>query len=139
MVVISETTVCLRFFGDDLNPDDLTARLGQAPTASVIKGQMITGKNTGFARIAKTGSWRFEVERREPGDLEAQFRELFGVLISDLSVWRDLSAKYAPDLFIGLFMKESNEGIDISAEALGLLSSRGVSLDFDIYGPTTED
>jgi hypothetical protein len=138
MAVISETTVCLRFFGDDLNPDDLTARLGRAPTASTIKGQTITAKKTGFTRIAKTGSWRFEAERRVPGDLEAQIREVFGALTADLTVWRDL-AKYEPDLFVGLFMKEGNEGVDISAEALGLLSSRGVSIDLDVYGPTRDD
>jgi hypothetical protein len=138
MAVISETIVCLRFFGDDLNPDGLTMRLGSAPTASVTKGQTIIAKTTGFTRIAKTGSWRFEVERREPGDLETQIREVFGALTDDLTVWRDLS-KYEPDLFVGLFMKEGNEGIDISTEALGLLSSRGVSIDLDIYGPTQDD
>lgn len=139
MAVISETTVCLRFFGDDLDPDTLTAHLGRVPTASVTKGQTITDKKSGITRIAKTGSWLFEVKRREPGDLETQIRELFSALTSDLPAWQDLAAKYKPDLFVGLFMKESNEGIDIRAETLGLLSSRGVSIDLDIYSPTTDD
>lgn len=138
MAIISRTAVSLRFFGDDLTPDDLTARLGRAPTASVIRGQTITGKNTGITRIAKTGGWRLKAETREPGDLEAQICELFGSLTADLSVWRDL-AKYKPNLFVGLFMNKGNEGIDISAEVLGLLSSRGVSIGLDIYGPTTDD
>lgn len=138
MAVISRTAVSLRFFGDDLDPDTLTANLGRAPTTSVIKGQTITGSKTGITRIAKTGGWRLKAEARKPGDLEAQIRELFGSLTADPSVWRSL-ARYKPDLFVGLFMNKGNEGIGISAEALGLLSSRGVSIDLDIYGPTRDD
>jgi hypothetical protein len=57
-------------------------------------------------------------------------------LTADLSVWRALAAKYKPDLFVGLFLKESYEGIEISAECLDILSSRGVSLGLCIYGPS---
>lgn len=116
----------------------MTTSLGRAPTSSETKGQEIKGKKTGTVRIAKTGGWRFGVERREPGDLDAQIQELFGALTADLSIWRDLAGKYKPDLFVGLFVRKSNEGDEISAETLGLLSSRGVALSLDIYGPLTD-
>jgi hypothetical protein len=32
-------------------------------------------------------------------------------------------------------MEEGNEGEEISAETLHMLSARGISLDFDIYAP----
>jgi hypothetical protein len=138
MAVISRTTASLRYFGDDLNPDDLTTSLGREPTSSETKGQAIVGKNTGRVRIAKTGGWRLRAEDREPGDLDAQIQELFGSLTADLSIWRELAVKYRPDLFVGFFMKKGNEGIEISAESLGILSSRGVSLSLDIYDPVDD-
>jgi ribosomal protein L19 len=138
MALIAETSIFLRYFGDDLVPDALTSALGKAPTKSTTKGEIITIKATGRTRVARSGSWLYSVERREPGDLDGQIKELFDALTADLSVWRALAAKYKPDLFVGLFLKESNEGIEISAECLDILSSRGVSLSLDIYGPTVE-
>ena len=76
MAVISGTTISLGFFGDDLDPDAVTARLGQAPTKSAIKGQVITSGKTGSVRVAKTGNWIFSVPDRMPGDLDGQIREL---------------------------------------------------------------
>ena len=60
---------------------------------------------------------------------------MFGSLTSDLNTWRELAAKYDPDLFVGLFMKETNEGIEVSANCLAMLTTRGVTLSLDIYGP----
>jgi len=131
--VIAETSISLRYFGDDLIPDALTSALGKPPTTATTKGEVITGKTTGRVRVAKSGSWLYKVERREPGDLDGQIHELFGALTTDLSVWRALAAKYKPDLFVGLFLKESNEGIEISAECLDILASRGVFLSLDVY------
>lgn len=138
MALVAKTSISLRYFGDDLVPDALTAALGKPPTSAATKGEVIIGKNTGKTHIAKTGRWSYKVERREPGDLDGQIQELFGALSSDLSVWRALAEKYKPDLFVGLFLKKENEGIEISAECLEILSSRGVSLSFDIYAPSSE-
>jgi hypothetical protein len=138
MPLIAETSISLRYFGDDLIPDALTDKLGKPPKTSQIKGETIIGKSTGIKRTAKTGSWIYVVERREPGDLDGQIEELFSALSPDLSVWRDLAAKYKPDLFVGLFLIKGNEGIEISAESLETLSSRGVSLSLDVYGPVSE-
>lgn len=135
MAVIAETTVSLRFFGDDLVPDALSSALGRPPTISTVKGETITNKKTGSVRVAKFGSWLYDVQRRAPGDLDAQIQELFEALTSDLSVWRALAERYKPDLLVGLFMKESNEGIEVSAACLQVLAARGVSLSFDIYAP----
>lgn len=125
----------MRYFGDDLEPNSLTSALGKPPTKSTTKGEVTKNQKTGSVRVAKFGSWLYGVERREPGDLDGQIEELFGALTADLSVWRQLAEKYKPDLFVGLFMKESNEGIEVSARCLEILVTRGVSLSLDIYGP----
>lgn len=135
MATIAATTIGLRIFGDDLVPDAVTAALGKSPTQCRTKGELIPSKS-GNSRLAKTGSWHYRVERREPGDLDGQISELFGALTADLSVWRALVATYKVDLFVGFFMSEENEGIEISAASMETLSSRGIVLGLDVYAPS---
>ncbi|OYW54953.1 MAG: hypothetical protein B7Y80_09300 [Hyphomicrobium sp. 32-62-53] len=134
MALISETAICLRFFGDDLQPELLTAALGHPPTSSATKGEAITSEKSGRISVANSGKWLLSVDRRQPGDLNGQIQELFGALTEDLSVWRILADKYQPDLFVGLFLTGTNEGIEMSARSLEILATRGVRLSLDIYG-----
>ncbi|MES1180010.1 MAG: DUF4279 domain-containing protein, partial [Hyphomicrobium sp.] len=76
MAVIAETSISLRYFGYDLVPDALTSALGKPPTKATTKGEVITNHKTGGVRVAKSGSWLYDVERREPGDLDGQIEEL---------------------------------------------------------------
>ncbi|WP_337243881.1 DUF4279 domain-containing protein [Luteimonas sp. gir] len=132
MGVINHSVATLRFFGDDLVPDQVTALLGAGPTVSYRKGEALIGSRTGIIRTAKTGSWRLSAARREPEDLDAQIMEIFGQLTQDLNAWESLS-HYEPDLFCGLFMGISNDGLPLSAKALLALGQRGVALGLDIY------
>jgi hypothetical protein len=47
---------------------------------------------------------------------------------------RLLESKYRIDLFCGLFMEGTNEGLQISPETLHALGERGISLGLDMYG-----
>ena len=132
MGVIDHSVATLRFFGDDLVPEEITALLGASPTVSYRKGQELVGRKTGIVRIAKTGSWRLSAARREPEDLEAQTLEILAQLTQDLKVWESLS-RFQPDLFCGLFMGSSNDGLPLSAKVLLSLGQRGIALGLDIY------
>jgi hypothetical protein len=46
-------------------------------------------------------------------------------------VWKRL-AIYRPDLSIGLFLEETNEGIGIGEPSVRALAARGIALDFDV-------
>ena len=138
MGVLDHSQATLRFFGDDLIPENLTALLGAAPTEACVKGQEIIGRSTGKVRVAKTGSWRLHADRREPEDLEAQIFELLDKLSGDMGVWASLS-RYKPDLFCGIFMGSRNDGLPLSAKALLALGQRGIAMDLDIYGFDDED
>jgi Domain of unknown function (DUF4279) len=131
MAVIAETLASLRFYGDDLEPEALTLRLCGAPSASWRKGEMFGTRRT----ARRTGAWILEAERREPGDLDGQIEEIFSKLTLDISVWRELASRYQPDLFVGLMLEESNEGIELNGRSLSLLADREVSLGLDVYGP----
>lgn len=138
MAAIYETTMTLRFFGDELNPDEITACLGQPPSVGMRKGESWTTKR-GTEAVARTGMWRLKVDDRKPGDLDAQIAELLDPLSKDLSVWQDLTSRFNGNVFCGFFMRESNEGISLSAKSMKDLSSRGLEIGFDIYDPGTPD
>ena len=135
MVIISRTVACLRVIGDDLIPTDITGKLGYEPTRQMIKGEPFSWNANGKPRIAKSGMWRLEAKEREPGDLDSQVSEILGMLTSDLNIWQSLSGKFRMDIFCGVFMEASMEGIGLTADTMLALGQRGIEIDFDIYGP----
>lgn len=135
MPTISETHVAVRFFGDDLDPNEVTRLLGALPQSAARKGDVTRSKISGREYTARTGKWIFGVARREPGDLNGQIQELLGALTSSLEPWRELANEYNPDLFVGLFMRETNECIELSLDCLAMLAARGITLSLDVYGP----
>lgn len=133
-----QSLATLRFFGDELIPDEISALLGASPTVSYQKGQELIGSRTGIKRITKTGSWRLNVADRKPEDLESQIFEILQQLTRDLSIWASL-ARFEPNLYCGLFMGSSNDGMGLSAEALLALGQRGIALGLEIYDHDDEE
>jgi hypothetical protein len=125
----------LRICGDDLNPQELSKRLGATPTLACVKGEP---RKPGGKVIARTGQWHLSAKDTETADLDAQVAEILTQLPADLDIWRSLATHYQIDLFCGWFMNESNEGVEIAAETLSALGSRGIRLDVDLYAPTVE-
>jgi hypothetical protein len=137
MATLSKSAASLSFFGDDLDPDEITRLLGKQPKVGVRKGgTWLTA--SGAEKIARIGSWRLSVDRREPGDLNGQIVELLEGLNDDLTAWRDLSARFGGRIFCGLFLDNWNEGLTLPASTLALLADRGLKLDLDIYGAERE-
>lgn len=58
---VDECSVSLRFWSDDLIPDDVTQLLGVNPTQSSKKGDVFRGKV--YDRIREVGAWLYSVER----------------------------------------------------------------------------
>jgi hypothetical protein len=133
-----ETTMAIRFFGDDLDPDEITARLGCLPTFSAKKGGIWATKG-GTEKTASTGFWRLVARDRQPGDLDAQISELLASCSEDLSIWIDLTNRFTANVFCGLFMNKSNDGAVLSVESMQKLGSRQLPLWFDIYDPPPQD
>ncbi len=132
MTELSRSAVGLRFFGEDLDPDSLTASLGRAPTVGAKTGQSWT-TSLGATKIARRGTWRLKAPDRAPADLDGQIMDLLSTLTTDLGVWQNLTAKYDADLFCGLFLAVENEGIGLAAKTLQEIANRNLKIDFDIY------
>lgn len=135
---LRQTVATLRFFGNDLDPEEITRLLGAVPTVGVRKGGV--WRNSGGAlKTVTRGSWWLEVQRRSPGDLDGQITELLQPLSGNLAVWKELTSRFKTDVFCGLFLDESNEGISIAPDTLLALGSRGLTFDMDIYAQQTSN
>ena len=133
---MSRTRASLSFFGDNLDPDEISVLLGASPTSSARMGEAwVTPSDVESKSTARTGRWQREVAPRRPGDLDSQISELLSPLTPDIEVWRGLAAKFSARIFCGLFTEEGNEGFDLRPETLVMIASRGLRLGFDIYGP----
>lgn len=136
MPFFERSRVTLRIAGDLLVPDKVSRMLGNEPTGSQQKGDEILGRSTSQMRIAKTGMWWLEAQTREPEDMCAQIDEILGKLTNDRDIWADIRRSFSVDLFCGLFMGSSNDGISLSPECLQALGERGIELALDIYDST---
>ena len=132
MSLLHESDATLRFFGDSLDPNEITTLLRIAPTVGVARGATWR-TSLGCLKVASTGSWRLEVGRRTPGDLDEHISDLLALPTSDLRVWRDLTSRFEADIFLGLWLGSFNEGFELSNSMLANVASRGLRLSFDIY------
>jgi hypothetical protein len=139
MAQVQRSVVTLRIRSDDLIPDEITRLLGATPTHAQIKGEKIVGRKTGHVRIAKMGMWRLSANDREPEDMDDQIEEILSQTTSDLTIWRSIAEEHEIDLFCGLFLGVSNEGMSLSSKSLAALGERGIELALDIYSGNDED
>lgn len=139
MAHLYRSVATLRISGEDLDPDEISAVLGCAPTTNQRKGDVLTSKTTGRSRTLKVGSWFLDASDREPEDLDRQIAELLGKLTPSMDAWHSIAERYDVILFCGFFMRETNEGVEISPASLAALGQRRIVLGLDIYSPTRED
>ena len=123
-------SVSLRFFGDDLAPDEVTRLLGCAPTDSARRGDIIRRRTRSYT--APQGSWHFSTEQ-STDDIETQLIGLFARLTDDLSVWQSLTTRFDADLFCGVFLAYQGHGFNMSPRLHRLLADRNLLIVFDIY------
>jgi hypothetical protein len=139
MAHVQRSVVTLRIGGDDLVPGEITKLLRATPTSAQIKGEKIVGRKTGHVRFAKMGMWWLCASDREPEDMDGQIQEILSQATDDLTVWRSIGEKYEIDLFCGIFLGGSNEGMTLSARSLAALGERGIEMGLDIYSGNDGD
>lgn len=132
MAAIAKSTASLRIFGEDLDPNEVTALLCCEPSMQYRKGDFVS---QGRQHTRKYGAWVLKTEDRVPEALDDQLADIFAKLTQDLSIWKTLASRFDANVFCGLFMNESNEGFSLSSSTLGALAARGLEINFDIYDP----
>jgi hypothetical protein len=138
MTEVQRSTASLRFIGDDLVPDEISARLGASPSISACKGGVLVTPK-GRETVARSGIWTLKAPADSSGNLDGQLKALFAGLNSDLGAWQEIAGRYNGHVFSGLFLKNFNEGTTLTPQALSMLGARGLALDLDIYGAGDEE
>ena len=128
---VDRACVSLRFFGDSLDPQELTRLLGCQPSSSRRKGDVIPDER--YHRVASTGNWLLNGELPKKTEINTQIVTLLAAVTSDLEVWRRLTKEFAADVFCGVFLDDCNRGFFLSTSAIQMLSERGIEINFDIY------
>jgi hypothetical protein len=128
---VDSCSVCLRVFGDDLDPEAVSAALKAAPTLSCRKGDLRGGRRGN--QVEKQGKWLLDLDHDSGLTLDDLINQLLDRLTCDLAVWRELIGRYRVDLFCGLQMKCWNRGLSLSPRTLQRLGERGLELGLDIY------
>lgn len=131
MPLISESAATICFYGDDLDPAQISEQLGGQPSFVIRKGEPRKSRRE---KIARTGRWMLSAENREPADLNGQINELFDSLTDDLLVWSSLSERFDARVCCGLFLESINEELAIGFKTLARIVERGLYLDLDVYG-----
>lgn len=94
---------------------------------------------SGRERVAKRGNWRLNAARAEPEDLNGQIRWSLSQVESDIEVWKSLVEEFDVDIFCGLFMQGTNDGMTLASDVMVLLGERGIHLAHDIYSSSEDD
>ncbi|MCW8875692.1 MAG: DUF4279 domain-containing protein [Kangiellaceae bacterium] len=138
MAQVNRSVATLRIIGENLIPNEISKLLKCEPSFAYSKGDVKVSKTTGRKLIRKTGMWQMRSTDAEPENIDSQTLEIFSKLSSENTIWDELSSSYEINLFCGIFLEKSNEGMDISSSTLTLLADRKVQLSLDIYGPDEE-
>ncbi len=138
MARIEYTVVSLRFYGTELDPEEVSTRLAALPTRALAKGDVTSSPNGTW--VAKAGKWILTTEAHTAiGDLDSLITQLFERLTPDLEIWRELSSRFSGELSVGLFLGTSNEGAFIAAATMSDIAARGLGFGLDIYDKGERD
>ncbi len=128
-----EVGLCLRVFGDSLDPDLVFRSLGCKPSRSQRKGAAILSPTGESKRIARTSSWLLDYQVTGEATIGEAIELLLGPLPGDGEVWTSLTSQFSVDLICDVTIRCVNRGFELDEGVLGLLADRGIALSFDIF------
>ena len=123
--------VALRIRSNDLDPTDLTARLGVSPSFAARHGD-VTQRSDG-PHVRRGGVWLYKMDATEGWDLDSAITQLLVSLPADTELWADLQSRFRLDVFCGLFMGTDNHYAELRPSTIRLLGERGIALTLDVY------
>jgi len=126
---VDESHVSLAIYGDDLDPDALSAMLGCVPSHSHRKGDC----RSQTSPLSRTGAWIFTVEGRAPRGPDELIEELLARFPEDALFWRELTERYQVSVRMGIHMGGWNRGFDLPLATVTALAQRRIGVGFDLY------
>jgi hypothetical protein len=123
------SVVTLALYSPELEPDEVTRRIGLRPTESHRKGDTFGRRKIPY----RIGSWMLTAERLAPASVQECIEELLEQLPVSEELWSELSAEYEVQLRVSVFFDAVNRGFDINASVLSAVAAFRGSLVLDIY------
>jgi hypothetical protein len=131
---IDEIGVCFAVYGEELDPDRVTALLGCPPTSSHRRGEQRGPRNPPFMK----GAWLLAVRGRAPRQVEELTVELMDRLPRDEKMLQRVRDVYEVQLRIALHLGGFNEGFELSPGVVEKIAKLRVPVLFDIYADAEE-
>lgn len=129
---VDESSVLLRFFGAELEPNAITDLLGISPTLAVRRGEIRPDRPWSYP--VQKGCWLLECQR-SPQTIDDHIKKLFADLPNDLTIWTKLSADYSAEIKCNLFLKRWCRATIIAADTIEAIAARRLGLHMDVYTP----
>lgn len=122
----------LRFFGDELDPEEVTELIGTQPTKAHRKGDP---RDTKPSIHEQTGLWLLQRQRTgETADNEVML--LLDSLTPELSAWKSLANRFSAGIKVHLYLDRWCRETILSPETIVSLAERRLKLNIDIYSAT---
>lgn len=127
--------VALRIVGDEVDPGEITARLGLIPTFAARKGDEVWSR--GQSLRERTGVWSYAlIEEADTGDeLDDAIAVLLSRFPTDPELWRSLGERHDLGVSCSLYVSGDGQGTDLAPATLAALASRGLTLSLDVFTP----
>ena len=127
--MVDETRVSLAIYGDDLDPDAVSAVFECVPSHCHRKGD----HHRPNSPAARTGAWILTLEDKAPRGPSELIDELFGRFPSDSAFWRPLTERYHVSVRVGVHTRGWNRGFDLTAMTVAALARASIGVGFDLY------
>lgn len=126
---VDETHVTLGIYGPDVQPDEISAVLGCAPTSAHRRGDPRLHGHP----VWPQGAWLLTVVGTAPVEPNEVLQQLLVQLPEDPAVWKELASKHSVRVTFGIFAGGWNQGFELAPASVKQLAGLGIPVAFDIY------
>lgn len=129
--------ISLRFFSETEHPIELTALLGLEPLECHPPNFTHTTPD-GAEMTFRQGVWLYAIRGPEGSQLQDGLEYLLSLLPDDSALWRQLTSKYAADIFCEFAVPPHSCSVELSPDIMRGLVERHLTLNLDMTpsGPT---
>jgi hypothetical protein len=132
---VDEFGACVAVYGEDLDPEAVSALLGCSPTSSHRRGDRRSLRSVPYKR----GGWFLELRGRAPDCPDELVAKLLSQLPAEEPVWLRLGERYEVQLRLGIHMRGWNRGFDLSPALVAKAARLHARVGFDIYAYGDEE
>jgi len=126
---VDKFSVTLAVYHPELDPDEVSSRLGVKPTAAHRRGESRGPKSPPLS----TGGWFLRREAVPPMEPSAAVIELLSTLPKDRAFWDEFRCDYKVQVRVAVHTDGWNRGFSLAPSAIACVAATGIEIDFDLY------